>query len=224
MSLSVDHDPLLDRLVARLEREHGCQVVILYGSRARGDAAADSDYDVVGFSERAAATSDEPGGRLTGLWDGALLDVFVYPVERLDTPGPQLMHIRGGRVLRDVDGRDGNGRGAAFLARLDAVFAAGPEPLSADEIAARRNWAWKMLDRCARGDVEGDFRRVWLLTMLLENYFLLRGRWYLGCKAAIAELAATQPDVHAVLRRALTPGASLAEVEALVVAVNGPRG
>lgn len=213
MNISPQTDPVLDRLVARLEGEEGCGVIILYGSRARGDAGPDSDYDLIGFRDR----EGEPA-RQTGLQDGALLDVFIYPTARLAEPGADMLHVRGGRALRDHDGR-----GAAFLARLDEVFAAGPAPLPADELAARRNWAWKMLDRAARGDVEGHFRRAWLLTMQLENFFVLRNQWYLGSKAALRVLHQDHPEVHAVLERALAPAASLAEIEALVVAVNGPR-
>jgi hypothetical protein len=213
MTMSPQADPALDRLVARLDGEEGCHTIILYGSRARGDAGPDSDYDLIAFRDR-----EGPPARETGLRDGALLDVFIYPTERLAGPGSDMLHVRCGRALRDRDGA-----GAAFLARLDEVFAAGPDPLPADEIAARRNWAWKMLDRAARGDVEGHFRRAWLLTMLLENFFLLRNEWYLGSKAALGVLRAEHPSVYAVLERALAPAASLAEIEALVVVVNGPR-
>lgn len=31
-----------------------------------------------------------------------------------------------------------------------------------------------MLQRLRRGDAEGDYRRHWLLTMALEDYFALR--------------------------------------------------
>ena len=213
MTISPQTDPVLDRLVARLEGEEGCCTIILYGSRARGDAGPDSDYDLIGFRDR-----EGPPARETGVSDGALLDVFIYPTERLAEPRADMLHVRGGRALRDRDGR-----GAAFLARLDEVFSAGPDPLPADEIAARRNWAWKMLDRAARGDVEGHFRRAWLLTMQLENFFLLRNEWYLGSKAALSVLQVEHPAVYAVLERALAPAASLAEIEALVLAVNGPR-
>lgn len=213
MTTSPQNDPVLDRLVARLEGVEGCRVIILYGSRARGDAGPDSDYDLIGFRDR-----EGPPVRETGMRDGALLDVFIYPTGRLAEPGADLLHVRGGRALRDLDGR-----GAAFLARLDEVFAAGPEPLPADEIEARRNWSWKMLDRAVRGDAESHFRRVWLLTMQLENFFLLRNEWYPGSKAALAALRVEQPVVYAVLERALAPMASLAEIEALVLAVNGPR-
>ena len=213
MTISLQTDPVLDRLVARLEGEEGCHTIILYGSRARGDAGPDSDYDLIGFRDR-----EGPPARETGVRDGALLDVFIYSTERLSGPCADMLHVRGGRVLRDTDGR-----GAAFLARLDGVFAAGPDPLPADEIAARRNWAWKMLDRAARGDVEGHFRRAWLLTQQLENFFLLRNEWYLGSKAALSVLQVEHPAVYAALERALAPAASLAEIEALVLAVNGPR-
>jgi hypothetical protein len=206
-------DDVLDRLVARLEGEEGCRVIILYGSRARGDAGPDSDYDVIGFRD-----GQRPPARETGVRDGALLDVFIYPAERLAEPSASMLHVRGGRVLRDR-----GGQGAAFLAQLDEIFDAGPDPLPADEVEARRNWAWKMLDRAAHGDIEGNFRRVFLLTMQLENFFLLRNEWYLGPKTALKVLQTEHPAVYATLERALTPGASLAEIEALVLAVNGPR-
>ncbi|CAN5503900.1 hypothetical protein BH10PSE5_BH10PSE5_32360 [soil metagenome] len=213
MTISQQTDPVLDRLVARLEGEEGCRTIILYGSRARGDASSDSDYDLICFRDL-----EVPPARETGMRDGALLDVFIYPAGRLAKPSADLLHVRGGLALRDPDGR-----GAAFLAGLDGVYAAGPDPLPADEIAARRNWAWKMLDRAARGDVEGQFRRAWLLTTQLENFFLLRNEWYLGSKAALSVLQADHPAAYAALELALAPAASMLEIEALVCAVNGPR-
>lgn len=42
-------DPIVQELAQRLREEFGerIQRIILYGSRARGDAAPDSDYDVI---------------------------------------------------------------------------------------------------------------------------------------------------------------------------------
>ncbi|CAN5452441.1 hypothetical protein BH10PSE5_BH10PSE5_08670 [soil metagenome] len=213
MTVSPQNDLVLHRLVTRLEREEGCHTIILYGSRARGDADLDSDYDIVGFRDQKG-----PAVRETGVRDDALLDVFIYPSGRLAEPSADLLHVRGGQVLRDRDGR-----GAAFLAGLDEVFAAGPVPLPDDEIAARRNWAWKMLDRIDRGDVEGHFRRAWLLTTQMENFFSLRNEWYLGSKAALGVLQVEHPAIYAALERALAPAATLGEIESLVLAVNGPK-
>jgi hypothetical protein len=62
-----------------------------------------------------------------------------------------------------------------------------------------------------------------LLTTKPENFFLRRNEWYLGFKAALGILQGEHAAVYAVLERALAPAASLAEIEALVLAVNGPR-
>ena len=203
-------DDILDALCDRLVAEHHCHTIILYGSRARGDAEADSDYDVIGFHDGAG-----PVRRETGRWRGALLDVFIYPAERLQTADDTMLHVRGGRVLRQRATL-----GAQFLASLERVHASPPPALAADEIEARKNWALKMLDRAARGNIEGDYRRVWLLTALLENYFVFRRRRYPGPKEAFEVLAISDPEAHALFGRALEPGAAHATLIALVNCVN----
>ena len=67
-------------------------------------------------------------------------------------------------------------------------------------------WLDKMLARAEKGDPEGDFRRHWLLTALLEDYFAFRGRWYLGPKSSLAFLQNEQPDHYAAFCRALARG------------------
>lgn len=201
---------MVDALCERLVVEHQCHTIILYGSRARGGAEADSDYDVIGFHD-----GQGPMRRETGRWRGALLDVFIYPAERLETADETMLHVRGGRVLRQR-----GTLGAQFLERLERLCASAPPALADDEIEARRNWALKMLDRAARGGIEGNYRRVWLLTALLENYFVLRGRRYPGPKEAFEALAATDPKAHALFARALEPGAEHAALVALVNSVN----
>lgn len=208
-----DDDVLLRALVDRLRNEEHCQTVILYGSRARGQATPESDWDVIAFRE-----TDGPVVRETGLWHGGRMDMFIYPISRLERADDELMHVRGGLVLLE---RDGSGR--KLLARLDEIHARGPDPLPADELAARRAWAWKMLDRASREDVEGHYRRAWLLTTLLEHHFLFQGSWYPGPKIAFETLRGTDSRTHALFENALAPNASLHDIAALVEHVNGPR-
>jgi hypothetical protein len=208
-----DPDPIIAALVERLQRDAACHTIILYGSQARGDATPESDYDVIAFRDQ-----DGPVVRETGRWRGALMDLFIYPSARAETADMDLIHIRGGKVLVE---RGGLGR--RLLDELDALHARGPEPLAPDELSARRAWCWKMLDRAGRGDLEGDYRRVWLLTLLLETYFALRNTWYPGSKAAFAHLRTADPTAFALFEAALVPGAPIEAIAALVEAVNGAR-
>ena len=79
-----------------------------------------------------------------------------------------------------------------------------------------------MLARAGKGDVEGDYRRHWLLKEVLEAYFALRGRWYLGPKKSLALLREENPAHFDVFRKALAPGASMADIQSAVATANGP--
>jgi hypothetical protein len=85
----------------------------------------------------------------------------------------------------------------------------------------RRTWARKMLARIARGDIEGDYRRAWLLTALLQDYFELRGLWFAGPKEGLAWLAANDAGAYAAVEAALKPGAGVAAIARAVGAVVG---
>ncbi|HVY47103.1 MAG TPA: nucleotidyltransferase domain-containing protein [Minicystis sp.] len=204
----MEDDALLGVLAAELARAHGCHTVIVYGSRARGDATAGSDWDLAGI--RAEAPRLRDARRV----HGALLDAFVYPDAAIDELGPELLKLTGGRVVFEQ-----GGAGARWLARAAEIEARGPEPLPPDEEAAIRAWVPKMLARAARGDVEGDFRRAWLVVQLLDDYFRLRGRFYRGPKESLAWLAVNDPPVRAAFERALAPGAPLAAIAALAALV-----
>jgi predicted nucleotidyltransferase len=51
MEMIAQYDPILTRFRAALDEHYGDRLarVVLYGSRARGDARPDSDYDVAVF-------------------------------------------------------------------------------------------------------------------------------------------------------------------------------
>ncbi|MBL8601690.1 MAG: nucleotidyltransferase domain-containing protein [Myxococcales bacterium] len=207
-----DDAEALETIATRLTERYGCHAAVLYGSRARGDATPASDWDVAAFC-------DTPGEQ----WDavrlpaGLLLDAFVYGPETLGAPGDAMLRLRGGRVLFDR-------RGVldALLARLDARYAEGPEPLSPETRAGLSLWHDKTLARIALDDDEGRYRRVRLLADALENYLRLRGRWFEGSKHAWRWLEREAPADLAVFRRALTPGAGLDALADLAEVIAGP--
>jgi hypothetical protein len=195
----------LEALVAELRDTHGCHTIILYGSRARGDWTTESDYDVVGIRDRGPAFRDARP------WRGSFLDAFIYPESAVTAASDERLHWLGGRVLTE---RGDLGR--RLLAGLAAIEAAGPGPLAADDATTRRVWMRKMLDRVARGDLEGHYRRAWLQFQALEDYFALRGLWYRGPKEAFTWLATHDPETLQAFERALAPDASMDALKAKV--------
>jgi len=198
-------------LIEELQRAHGVHTVILYGSRARGDATPESDIDVAGFADVAETARD------ARLWNGLYLDAFAYPTAIAEAaPELEMLKLLGGRVLLDERGLAG-----PLLERLAALDRAGPAALPETELRMRRVWARKTLARVRRGDVEAHYRYHWMLYQLLEDYFALRGEWYRGPKEALADLRRRAPETFAAFERALVPGAPLETLEALVERVVG---
>ena len=203
-------DPILEQVCNELIATHAVHTILLYGSRADESASTDSDYDVAAFGAIGKSF------RVARLVDGAYLDVFVYPETLLLDPTEEYLKLRGSHVVmqRSDEAED-------FLSKLEGIFRRGPEPLPSDEIAARKVWAHKMVARMRRADFEGNYRRVWLLTALLEDYFHLRGLWYLGPKKALRWLQQFDISTYDAMQLALRPNASEGTISSLVHFVAG---
>lgn len=198
-------DVILRVVCDELVRAHGAHTVLLYGSRADDTANDHSDYDIASFAPVARSMRD------TRPVEGSYLDVFVHPEAALTQPTTDHLMLRGSRVLlQRGDEAD------RFLASLDALYETGPEPLPADETQARVSWVRKMALRMRRGDVEGHYRRAWLLTALLEDYFVLRTRWYEGPKKALQWLRVHDPRTYRAFEAALQPDAAAPAIDVLV--------
>lgn len=203
-------DPVLQAICEELVSVHGAHTILLYGSRADGTAGDDSDYDIAAFGPvEEALRIARPQGR-------SYLDVWVYPDEALTEAGEESLRLRGSRVLL---GRANEAQ--AFLAAIEARYQRGPARLTSNEIEARKVWARKMLARIERADPEGNYRRVWLLQALLEDYFQQRALWFEGPKKALRWLEACDVAAYDAYCRALEPGAGNQEIAALVQVFHG---
>jgi predicted nucleotidyltransferase len=85
--INLESDPMLAEIVQRLITEFGPEQIYLFGSRARGEAGSDSDYDLMVIVPQAT----EPGYRLAQrahslLWGlGVAADILVWTREQFDS-------------------------------------------------------------------------------------------------------------------------------------------
>jgi hypothetical protein len=185
-------------LVDEMQRSHHAHTIILYGSRARGDATHDSDVDIACFADVAEVYRD------ARLWSAYYLDAFIYPTASLHAPSvDDMLKLCGGKVLLDA-----RNLADALLSSLSMHLHKPVAPLAKSEIQMRSVWANKMLARIARGDIEANYRRHWLLFQLLEDCYAIAELRYPGPKLAFADLASRAPATRDAFQRALAPDAS----------------
>ncbi|GHB13813.1 nucleotidyltransferase domain-containing protein [Salinicola rhizosphaerae] len=198
----MDNRSRLGAIAANFQSRFAAHTILLYGSAANGTATPESDLDIAAFGpvERAV--------REAYVHEGIFVDGFVYSESVLRDPEDEHLRFRGAIILLQH-----RGTADAFMGLLERKWVAGPAALPADEQQARRVWIEKMLRRTRRGDAEGNYRRAWLLTSLLEDYFLLRNLWFEGPKKALLWLERHDPVSAEAISAALVPGADFAAIE-----------
>ncbi|TAK73122.1 MAG: nucleotidyltransferase domain-containing protein [Gammaproteobacteria bacterium] len=203
-----NNDPLLKIIKRDIINTYKCHTIILYGSRARGEATTTSDYDILAIRDKGNLERD------CRFFEGFYLDVFIYAEDAVKNPDASLIRIKDGVALCQKDNI-----GDELLSKVKAIFKAGPPATPSWEKQEINAWVMKMLDRAKQGDIEGNFRKHWLLHDLLECYFKLRDAWYLGPKESFQWLKNNDMQIYGAFNEALKPNATFDEIEKLIMFV-----
>lgn len=201
----MSNDLLLNKIQNELIQQYKCHTIILYGSRARDDHTETSDYDIVALRKNGDMERD------CRFVDGFYLDVFIYSEEIINNPDKYLIRIKDGIVLCQKDNL-----GEILLQKIHSIFNAGPIQTPEWEKHEINNWVTKMLQRAKQEDIEGNFRKHWLLHDLLECYFKLRDLWYLGPKESFKWLRNNDLSTYIAFDKALKKDAEYEEIELLI--------
>lgn len=196
-------DPILNAIVKTLKAKYRCHTIILYGSRARGLTTATSDYDVVGVRRRGEKT------RIAKKQKGYYWDVFVYSEKDLRKLGDQHFAWKNARILYEK-----GHYGQKLLVRIQKLLEKPFQPHPLYEIEITKVWAQKELDRCRMTDIQGLYRRAEFLNVMIEHYFFIRQKRFLGPKEAFAWIDENDPQTYKLMRQALEHPANLSFLKA----------
>ena len=174
--------------------------------RARGDHTSTSDYDVAGISsskeQKRIARFDEK--------HQVYHDLFIYPEDDFLSPTEEHLKMADGIVVVDKDDF-----GTNLLLKLKPMVDK-PESIAPDEIQARKVWYKKMLARAEVGDLEGQYRHIWSIFTILEDYFVFKSLRYQGPKKAFQYLEKYDPQTFLLFKEALFNMNSLEPLEKLI--------
>jgi len=195
----------INRITKYILDHHHCHTVILYGSHARNESTPTSDYDIIAIRDNGEFERD------CRIFENSYLDIFIYPPNVIENIDPGMIRAKDGIVLCQKDHM-----GDQLLDKIKALFQQGPPKTPDWEQHEIIGWLQKMLLRANEDNIEGNYRRHWLLHDLLECYFKLRDRWYLGPKESFKWLQIHDQKTYLAFDTALKSDARLSDIDELI--------
>lgn len=166
----------LENLKMHIIEKYNAHTIILYGSFSRGDSDEDSDIDLVAFRDEAEEIQDK------SMFCERLLDLWIFPTSKLSDI-PDFVQVNGGKILHDE-----NELADSFMRNISHYLSEERQMKSDEEIQNLIKWLEKMHRRAGKQDLEGMYRKNWLLTEILPIYFEINGLFYLGSKDSFRHL------------------------------------
>ncbi|MEB3229393.1 MAG: nucleotidyltransferase domain-containing protein [Leptolyngbyaceae bacterium] len=205
--VKLEKDKILREVINELESK-GYHTIILYGSRAKGKETKLSDYDLIAIGKNGKNLHENR------LICGFYIDLFIYNEADVKNIDSSFLRVRGGIVLKEKDNL-----GQHILEKVEEIFISKPQAPTEAQIEFQRSWARKMIERVDSKEneiTEINYRRVEILYLLLEQYFVLRRKWYLGPKESFSWLKKHDLNTYKCFDKALSSSASVSDIIQLV--------
>ncbi|MGM9604654.1 MAG: nucleotidyltransferase domain-containing protein [Faecousia sp.] len=181
-----------DKILAYLTEKYTPTSILLYGSYANGTNDETSDFDCMLIVPQKKTAHDD------SVVGGVQMDCFLFTKE--ETAAEDLAPFL---TVYDASIALDDGTGAALKARVRQYVADHSVRTEEDRIFLR-SWIKKTCARIRKGDDEGCFRAVALLSESLEDYCLLRDRFYFGSKKTIQYLKENDPAAYDLFHSAIS--------------------
>lgn len=194
----------LEELTTYLIERHHCHTIILYGSFSTGNYTSESDVDIVAFADSFREKND------TTILLNKQLDAWIYPT-KMHRHADQFLQLHESEVILD----DRN-LASKLLSDVDRLIDRGPGEISTDEKKFLIAWLWKMESRARKNDIEGNYRRNWLLVDSLEIYFQLKGIWFFGPKKSLAWIRENDTIAYELFDQAYVNGVESIDIVNLI--------
>jgi len=208
------NDPLLPEIVQHVREKYGTSTVILYGSRARGEASEKSDYDIIGLLNSGEAQESPE------VFKGARLEISLYSQsvkEEMAADLPFSFFWEEGAILHQS-----HHEGEQFIEDVKKAFYNNKNESRQTNKNIIRLLAIN-LNRAQENETREHFYRHRFLMLSLVEYFPIRNLTYKGPRKSLEWLRKNDPLTYTAFSKAMAPQASFDDLQMLLKQIAGPE-
>ncbi|WP_071705325.1 nucleotidyltransferase domain-containing protein [Murdochiella vaginalis] len=185
----MDHQ---QKIIAYLKENYDPLTIAVYGSYADGTNDSYSDFDCLLIVKSKDRMHDDM------IIDGVLLDCFLYSEQEMEQENIEtFLPLYEAKLVYDT------GMGQAVQSRV-RNYVQSHTVHDPEEKRFLVSWIRKTMKRMEKTDEEGHFRAIAFLAESLEDYCILRDRFYFGSKKTIRYLKDKDEQGFRFFQKAIT--------------------